>query len=254
MKRRFGNFETLRAEEAGGASADGSGAGGSGSEDSAASTLKLDGKEVSMDKLRSALSLHDALSDETTGKEIIGTLAERMGLLRKDGELKDPKTAEAKLEGRVQRMLKTKFGKDYEKFADTLGPVMDEAIQEYLQEAIGNATANGEAVGWEGEVEKFTESHTLNAQIEQKMEQLITRNGGVPKGLRGKAAQEYLTDMYELAAHRLGVSPPEAERSSRRRSRSEDEIPEFREVARPKGPLSIDDIVEAASKGIRFRQ
>lgn len=233
-------------------------------------TFNINGKNVDPETAAAALNLYNSLADPEVGKEIIEQLARRTGLL-KDNHVPDKKE-QKQLEGKFTKMMKTKLGKDYDKFSDTLGPVFDEAMSELINELKEEIGGKTEASSWEGVVENFFEDNRTTPELEREMERIIKRNGGRPAGLKGKAAKEYLQDMYELAAHKLNlnlktlkkisVESDETDdtdeddepvmRRSNRRSRRND-IPDFREVARPKGTLTVDEIVDAAMKGIRFK-
>jgi chorismate mutase len=218
-------------------------------------TFNINGKEVSPEVAASALNLYNALGDPETSSVLIRTLAERAGILKEDGEIKGDKNKAAdKMEGRITRILKSKLGKDYEKFSDTLGPLIDEGIQEYLEEHMSKIGDTQAAGSWADAVDNFTETHTLTDDISSKMTEIINRSGGRPN-LKGKEATEYLNDMYELAVHKLGIEPPDNPKETRkgRNRRAIDDMPEFREERRPKGPMSIDDAVEAAMRGVRFK-
>lgn len=225
-------------------------------------TVTINGKEVSMEKVAAAHQLYESLADPEVGKEIIEQLARRTGIL-KDGDTKITPKEEKQLEGKFTKLMKQKLGKDYDKFSDMLGPLFDEHLESLREEIKSELSSTSDAGSWESTVENFVGNHKFTAAIETEMQRLITRNGGRPTGLKGKAAREYLDDMYQLACHKLKVTPEEADNDevegdeptprSRRRSRR-DEVPEFREEARPKGPLTIDQIVDAASRGIRFKQ
>lgn len=252
MKRwPFGITELLREEAPDGEAGGGGAAGG---EVEIPKSFRVAGKNVDAATVEAALNLHNALADESIGPTIIEELARRSGILDKKGDLKISETAAAnKLEGRMHKLLKGKLGKDYEKFADIMGPIMDEGIQEYLEEHRGSVeTSRGESA-WQSEVERFTDTHTITDDIGAKMQQLIERNGGVPALKGSKASQEYLDDMYEMAVKKLGIQIPDNPRERGRNRRDQDDAPEFREVARPKGVVSIDDIVDAAMRGQRFR-
>lgn len=256
--KRFGLVERIY-EEAAGDEAD-KGGGGGGGDDKSVKTVNINGKDVDIATLSSAMNLHNALADPEVGKEIIEQLARRTGLLDKNDDVK-PNITEKQLEGKVQKLLKQKFGKDYEKFADTLGPALDEAIQSYLEEHAASVKGDSAAEGWSGAVERFTDTHQLTPEVEREMEKIITRNGGRPN-LKGKEALEYLSDMYELAVKKTGgrvindddnndTDLDDKDNRPARRGRR-NERPDFREVARPKNP-SLDDIVEAAMRGQRFK-
>lgn len=253
---RFGLVQRIYEEAAGGEADKGGGSGGE-----TPKTVNINGKDVDIATLSSAMNLHNALADPEVGKEIIEQLARRTGLLDKNDDVK-PNVTEKQLEGKVQKLLKQKFGKDYEKFADTLGPALDEAIQSYLEEHAAKVSGASAADSWSGAVEAFTENHQLTPEVEREMEKIITRNGGRPN-LKGKEALEYLSDMYELAVKKTGGrvinddddtdsdDKDDKDNAPRRRTRKS-ERPDFREVARPKNP-SIDDIVDAAMRGQRFK-
>lgn len=243
----------------------GEGGGGTGTEEGTGkgatepTTYKINGKDVSIEALSQAINLQNALTDPDIGPTIIEKLAEQSGLLNKEGNLKGTvKETERKLEGKLTKLFKAKLGKDFEKFSDTVGPLMDEAIEQYLEEHKTTVERSSGEASWDAAVEQFTESVTLTPDIETMMTNLIKRNGGRPN-LKGKEAVEWMHDMYELAVHKLGIEPPDSEAPSRNRSsKSErrsrrDEVPEYREVDRPKGPLTIDQIVDAAMRGQRFR-
>lgn len=212
--------------------------------------LKIGGKDVSPADAEAAINLYKAMQDPETSQLIIENLAAKAGFVKNGAITEKGGKTEDKLEGRIHKLMKSKLGKDYEKFSDVIGPLLDEGIAEYVAELKEGIEERSSAGGWQGEVEKFTETHTLTDEVEGKMEELIKRNGGIPKGLKGKAAQEYLTDHYEMAVRKLGIEPPKR-KSSRDRS-AIDEIPEFREIARPKNP-SLDQIIEDSMKGIRYR-
>src|SRR5690349_635445 len=123
-------------------------AGGSGetktkTEEIKSDKIKVGDKEYDPKTLSSALTLYEGLQDETTGREIIGTLAQRIGLLDKSGEIK-PKPGETPKEtkSRAAERLKNKLGKEYSQFADSVGPVFDEIVEEYVNERLGEANSN----------------------------------------------------------------------------------------------------------------
>lgn len=217
-------------------------------------TFKIGNKEIAISELESAHSLYSALQDKDTATEIIGTLARRAGLIKDIKEADTPKEKKI-IEGKITKLIKSKLGKDGTQFADTIGSLLDEAVQEYLEEHSTKIGEASHATGWEGEIETFVETHELTDEIDTEMRRLITRNGGVPRGLKGKAAQEFLDDMFELAVHKLGdgeEKPRKGVQSTRNRRSEVDDLPEFREVARPK-TVSVDDAVEAAMRGIKFK-
>jgi hypothetical protein len=216
--------------------------------------VKIGSKEYEISDIEQSLNLSKALSDPDTGREIIEQLARRTGLIKDSGEVVKKKgESEAAAERRVQKTLKAKLGKDFEIFADKFGPVMDDILEEMFEEHKTSFETAAGTTGWEGEVERFTEDVELTEEIETEMQRLIKRNGGAPKGLKGKAAQEYLKDMFDLASHKLGVETPEPKERGRRPRRGIDEIPEFREEKRPKGVMTTEQAVDAAMRGIRFR-
>jgi len=231
---------------------------GTGTEGEVPKVFKIAGKDIPVETLEASLNLYNSMSDPELSKEIIGTLADRMGLLNKDGKLKgDREAAGDKIETRFQKLLKTKLGKDYEKFADTLGPLLDEGIQEYLNEHKSNTDGARSGEAWADAVDRFTGTHQLTPEVSAEMERIIKRNGGRPD-VKGKAALEYLDDMYSLAVRKLGGvvqedvddrsdDDEEDERPAPRRRR-----PAFRYVQRPANP-TIDQIVDAAMKGQRFK-
>lgn len=245
MKNRW-PFEVLREEESGEPSGAPKG--------EAPKTFNINGKEVSIETATSAFNLYQSLQDPEVGKEIVGTLAERMGLLKANGEPR--KDAEAKVEGKITKMLRAKFGKDGEKFVDMAGPAIDEAISEYFAEFKESQTNEVGANTWDSAVDTFMEDHTVTTEIQTAMQDVIKEMGGVPKGLKGKAAQTYLTRMYKLAIEEAGIEPPNEQPKSRGRNRraAEDDLPDFREIAAPKGVPSLDQILEDAMAGRRYKR
>ncbi len=250
-------------EGEGGGGGEGEGEGGK----AAPKTVNINGKDVPIETLSSAMGLYTALADENTGKEIIEQLARRTGLLKEDDTKITPKIEKA-LEGKFTKLMKQKLGKDYDKFSDMLGPLFDEHIDALREEIKSEVSGKAESGDWEAISEAFIEDNKFTPELEKEMTRLINRNGGRPAGLKGKAAREYLKDMYDLAAHKLGLTDDdlenddepderEARRGVRGRTRNRrslrDEIPDFREEPRPKGPLSIDQIVDAAMRGVRYK-
>lgn len=231
--------------------------GGGGGNDGAApkNTVTINGKEVDMATLASAHNLYESLSDPTVGKEIITQLARRTGILNDENLTTTPKAAEKQLEGKLTKMLKTKFGKDYDKFSDTLGPVLEDAMKEFMDEYKSESRATAAEGAWGNAVENFTETHHITDAISSQMEKLIIRNGGRPANLSGKESSEYLEDMYNLAVSKLGIDPEELEPKTSRRGQSRktnDDLPEFREERRPSKVLTLDEIVDAAARGIKY--
>ena len=233
----------------------GEGGAGGGGGTTPLTSFKIGGKEVSVEDATTAVNLFNALNDPNIGIDVITSLASKAGILDKKGDLNVTESrAEKILEGKVTKMLRTKLGKDYEKFADSVGPALDEAIQSYLEDHKVSTETRTAETAWGTAVESFTDSHATTPTIERQMTNLIQRNGGVPAHLSIKEAKEYLEDMYELAIHKLGIELPDNPKESKPRSRrGVDDVPEFREEARPKGRVSIDDAVEAAIRGVRFR-
>jgi hypothetical protein len=249
-------FRDILREEAPTGDGDGSGGG-----TVQKTTVTINGKEVPIETVSSAYNLYQSLGDPETGKEIIHQLALRTGIL-KEGEA-PTKSEEKKLENKFTKLMKTKLGKEYDKFSDLLGPVFDEAMESFRNELKDELSTTSDSTSWSAISEAFVESNEFTPEIETEMARLINRNGGRPAGLKGKAAKEYLQDMYDLAIKKLGLTHVPDNREAddddsrevqpRRRRSKRSEIPEFREEARPKGPLTIDQIVEAASRGIRFK-
>ena len=222
-------------------------------------TVTINGKEVDMATVAAAHNLYTSLADPETGKEIIHQLALRTGIL-KENEV-PTKAEEKKIEARFTKLMKAKLGKDFDPLSDKLGPVFDEAMEIFKNELREEQAQGSDSGNWDSTIEDFVSNNEFTPEIETEMQRLITRNGGRPAGLKGKAAREYLTDMYALACHKLGIDvevedvreAKQGRTPTGRRSRRS-EVPEFREEARPKGVLTIDQIVDAALRGVRFKQ
>lgn len=217
--------------------------------------VKIGSKEYDSNHAQSALTLYEALQDETTGKEIIETLARRAGLLGKDDKPVEGitrKESEAKLESLSTKVLKQKLGKDYEKFADAVGPAFDDIIKEYLDTRFGEVRQQQQATTWGDSVDTFIGQHELTPEIETQMQELIELQ---PPNFNSKKfnAQKYLTKIYKDSLEELDIEAPEPKaRKGRGRSQTDDILPDFVIRDKPKG-ATIDDAVEAALKGIRFR-
>ena len=202
------------------------------------------------EELASAKSLFKALKDPDTSREIIETLAKRIGLLDKDEENKESKKETKKtLEGRVTKIFKSKLGKDYEKFSDTIGPLLDDAIREYLDEHFEKTSSASRANSWEEAVDKFTENHEMNKKIENKMTELM-EEAPPNTGKKGFNAQKYLERMWKNALEELDMEVPQ---KSKRRGGDDDEI--IREFTVRPAPTNrtVDDAIDAAMKGIRWK-
>ncbi len=213
--------------------------------------FKIGDEEVEEKTLSSAYSLFKALQDPETGREIIETLARKSGLLD-EVKPKDKEDVKDKLEGKITKYLKAKLGKDFEKFSDSVGPVMDQAIKEYLDEHSSKFESASTGRTWESNVDKFMEEHTLTTEVEDVMKELISDS---PPNLKkqGFDAQKYLARMYKNAIEELGIEEPKSKKSGKSKSShsEDDETPDFVVRPMPKN-VSLDDAVEAAAKGIRF--
>lgn len=243
-------FEILR-EEADDAIGEGKGGGGN---DKTPTKVTINGKEIDIDRAASALSLYNALEDPDTAGEIVETLARRAGLLNKEGdtELTEKQTKKA-MEGLLTKTLKNKLGKDYDKFSDIMGPALEEALETMLAEKFGEQEQRSSVTSWEGGVNKFMESHTLTAEIETKMQELMEEAPPNPKS-KTFNQQRYLSRMYEAAINDLDIEAPAPVRSARNNGRNDrDDAPEFVVRPSPKN-VDLDAAVEAATKNIRFRR
>jgi hypothetical protein len=218
---------------------------------------KPDDKAPKSDKdTEAALALYRALQDPDIGTEVIENLARRAGLLERDKgrRSKDNDDDNKPKESRAAKLLKAKLGKDYEKFADTVGPAFDEILAEAIGELKNSHNVDRETEKWGNQVDKFMDSHTLTEDIENKMRELMEE--APPNNTKkGFDAQRYLSRMYKNACEELDIEVPKARRS---RSNDNDDTddgnpPRFVIRERPKG-ATIDDAVEAAMQGIRFKR
>lgn len=194
----------------------------------------------------SAVSLYKALRDPDTANELIENLARRAGLLDKKGDLKDDKPVTKTELGRITKKLKAALGKDYDTFSDKVGPLLDDAITEYLEEHGGKVESRRSGDKWENEVEKFTETHELTTKIEDAMKDIMKHSPPNFKS-EGFSAQKYLSRMYKLALEELGEKPPKDKKSE-----SRNDFPDF-EVRNAPKVITLDDAIDAAMKGIRFK-
>ena len=262
---RNGWFTQLYEEAKG----DGEGGGGGGKGDGESKVdpdkIKIGTKEYKTKDLESAHTLYEALQDPETGREIIETLARKAGLLDKVGDV-EVKPGETKkgAESRVARALKAKLGKDYDKFAEAVGPAFDEIITDMVKESLGERDSRNSQDNWSKAVDSFAEQYELTPGIEEVMKDLMEE---APPNFARKNfdAERYLTRMYKNALEELDEQPKTKERKvsniknfgrrAQAASRGErgDEVPEIRDVDPPKH-ASIDDAIEAAMKGIRFRR
>lgn len=235
------------------------GSGGSGKEpkELKSDKVKIGDKEYDPKSVESALSLYNALQDEDTGTEIIETLAKRAGLLDRDGKPKVEKKdgeSDKKVESRFAKKLLAKLGKDYSKFAEEVGPVFDEAVKEYLDEHTSKAEGGSRQEKWDTAVDSFMEDHETNEEIQDKMRELIEESP-FNWGRKGADPKKYLARMYNQAVSELEEeSKPKPRRGSRsRKTDDQDELPDIVYRDAPKG-VSLDDAIDAALKGIRFRR
>lgn len=249
---RWPNLSTLR----GPAGEDGA-EGGGGDEKKVSTKTKIGDNEYENKDLESSISLYKALQDPETGKEIIETLARKAGLLDKEGDVKvKPNETQKQAESRVAKALKAKLGKDYEKFADSVGPAFDEIIEDMLNERLGARDQQNTAKTWSDAVDKFNDSYELTPDIEEAMQEIMAE---APPNFKSDKfnPQRYLTRIYKNAVEELGaaIKPKKGtSRSTRSSTRgNDDELPEIIVRDAPKN-VSIDDAVEAAMKGIRFRR
>lgn len=227
---------------------------GTGDAEDQEETIKIDGKDVDIKIAKSALSLHKALADPETAEELVKYLAQKAGLLDKKDDIK-PGTDKAVAEGRIHKALKTKLGKDYEKFSDLVGPALDEAIQDYLKEEIGKASRSSAEDRWSNTIDKFTETHEMTEDIEDKMKELM-EEAPPNVGRKGFDGAKYLERMWKSALDELGIEAPKPKKSGKLRSSSaeedDDSLPGVVVRKAPKG-LTLDDAIEAAMKGIRLK-
>ena len=225
---------------------------GSGSGTPVSNKLKIGSQEYAPELAESAMSLYNALSDPDTGQEIIRRLADKAGLLNTPKSVESQSHAEDRMEGAIHKALKGKLGKDYEKFSDAVGPALDEAIQSIINERFQQATVTNTQSGWEKSVDKFNGEYTLTPEIEEAMRELIE---DAPPNLsrKGFDAQKYLDRMYNAAVDELGIEKPRRKSGTRGKEERDDEFPEF--VVRPRPErVTVNDAVEAAMQGIRFRK
>jgi hypothetical protein len=213
--------------------------------------LKIGSKEYEPKSAEAAMSLYEALQDEDTGKEIIETLARRAGLLdKKDLEPKKDETKK-EAESRVAKALKKKLGKDYEKFSDAVGPAFDEILEEILNERFMERDSNNQTKSWSDNVDTFISNHEFTPEIETAMKEYI--DDSPPNvGRKGFDAQRYLNRVYKAACEELEVEPKE-KGSKKKRGDSTEDLPDFVIRDAPKN-ATLDDAVEAAIKGIRFKK
>lgn len=251
-------------EEAG----DGAGSGsGSGADDKPVAPksgkLKLDdNEEYDVKDLKSAISLYKALQDESTGREIIQTLAQRAGLLDKSGEVKKkPGESDKAAESRVAAALKKKLGKEYSQFADSVGPAFDEILDEMLAEKLGADKGERAQEKWEAAVDKFNSEYETTSEIEEAMKELIEE---APPNFsrKGFDPARYLARMYKAACEDLDEQPKiktnrrgkgETARGRNSGAAESDGAPDIVIRDAPKG-VTLEDAVEAAMKGIRFKR
>lgn len=204
---------------------------------------------------QAAVSLYQALQDPETSSTVIEHLARKAGLLTEDKNKGGDDKKDDKKKSFSAAKLKAKLGKDYEKFADAIGPAFDDIIEERLAELTTRNTQQRETDRWTAEVDKFMGSYELTEEIESAMKDLMA-DSPPAVNREGFNAQRYLTRMYNQACAELDIEPKKA-KGKGKRSRAEDiddaELPDIREVEAPKS-VSISDAVDAALKGIRFKR
>lgn len=213
--------------------------------------IKNNESDLDENELKSATSLYKALKDPDTANEIIESLARRAGLLDRKGDLvnedgKNKKDIKEKAQDKIHKALRTKLGKDYEKFSDTIGPILDEAIQDYLKEHITKVDSKTNESKWSDAVDTFMEGREIPKKVENKMQELMEE---APPNFSGKTfnAKRYLERMYKNALEDLDMEAPDKNKEE------EIKLPgNFRVVKRPE-KVSTDDAIEAAMKGIRFK-
>lgn len=205
--------------------------------------------DLTPEEIKSSRSLYKALKDPETANELIENLARRAGLLDKKGKNTEDKKETVKELGRITRKLKASLGKEFEGFSDKVGPVFDEAMQEYMEEHFGKTEAKFTETKWEGEVDKFRDSHELTRKIENKMKELMDE---APPNFKSGSfdAQKYLNRIYKNALEDSGEEAPK--KSSKRSKDNENDNNGIVERQRPK-TVSVDDAIDAAMKGIRFK-
>lgn len=200
-----------------------------------------------------ALALYRALQDPDISGDVIENLARRAGLLDRDKNRRSKDSDDDRPgESRAAKKLREKLGKDYEKFADTVGPAFDELIAEAVNELRSHSTAERETDRWASQVDKFMESHELTEEIEDKMKELM-EDSPPNTGRRGFDSQKYLTRMYKNACEELDIEVPKPKGKSRREDSDDNDTPRFVLRDRPKG-ATLDDAVEAAMRGIKFKR
>lgn len=238
------------------AAADDGAAGGGGDDKNkkpeGSTKIKIGDKEYEHSDIEASLNLVRSLQDPEIGREIVETMARKIGLLDKQGNVKEDLTEKQK-ESISKKILKKALGKDYEQFADKVGPAFDEIIEEYMGKKLGDIESRNSKVSWEGHVDKFTESHTMTPEIERTMRELM--DDSPPNVKReGFNAQKYLTRMYNNAITELDITPPKRVNDKKRKSDDDgDDVPEIVFRDKPKGTISVKDAVAAAMKGIRFK-
>jgi uncharacterized protein YjgD (DUF1641 family) len=203
--------------------------------------------DLSPEEVTSARSLFKALKDPDTAQEIIETLAKRSGILDKKGEPKGTEKQTEKALGKITKALQSKLGKDFDKFSGTVGPALDEAIEELLEEKFGRSEDNTVSEKWSESVDSFMETHQFTSKkVQTKMEQLVDRNPPNVKS-KGFKAKEYLEDMWELAHARLNIELPTTEK--------EKEKPLLDNTVERERPakVSLSDAIDFAMKGIRLK-
>jgi hypothetical protein len=216
-----------------------------------ASKIKIGDDEVDLSEVTSAVSLYKALQDPETGSEIIETLARRAGLLDRKGDLKSSDAAaEKKIDSISKKFLKEALGKDYDTFSDKVGPVFDKIIQHFMAEHSGKASQETAQSAWEKSVDDFIGEYHVTPKIERVMQELIA-DAPPNIGRKGFNHSRYLTRIYKAAVEELGETPTPPR--SKQNSRKDDSIADFVVRDAPK-ELTLDDAIEAAMKGIRFRR
>lgn len=220
-------------------------------------TITIGGKEFTPAQAESAISLYNSLSDPDTGREIVETLAKRLGLI-KDGHITEPEgKVKGKLEGKITKQLKQKLGKDYEKFSELVGPALDEAIGDLIAEHRGSVTEELSQQQWSAGVDRFLESHDFPEGVEGKMKELIDE---APPNTKSKSfdQQKYLSRMYKNACEELEISVPRAKSKRSNDDEGEEGMPpKVRVIERPSpksGSDRLDQIVEDAMNGRMYKR
>lgn len=242
-------------EEAGdgkeGTGDDGKGKGGS-------SKLKIAGVEYEESDASSAMSLYKALQDPDTGKEIVETLARKAGLLDKEGDIKKkPGETDKAAKTRVAAHLKKKLGKDFDQFSDTVGPALEEIFEEMLAERDSSSSRESAKDKWDGAVDTFNSQYVTTPEIEDLMKEMI-EDSPPNMGRKNFDPQRYLARIYKAACQEADQEPKEKQASNKKgsspRGRNSDGDDSGIVVRDAPKNLTIDDAVEAAMKGIRFRR